>query len=351
MTVVRGSWGLFMHPGALSIPLYSRETATPTYRYLSCSNVVAAGITNPAEIMSLCQAFAAANGGTVVADPLHRDPYGYGFLDVLSSAPNIIDPHLKPPVAGELTLGVGQRLGTRSALDLTYVRKSTHDVMEDTCVDNLPTPTPDPTLSGCPYKVLTNPGARRDYHGLVLQYDGQAGDWLSMVASYTYSVSMGNVEYTQGSGTEFDVFPYHFVNLYGYLSDDVRSRVKVKGYAKLPFGFSAGMNAIYQSPFDYSELEALAPPLYGDEYLAPRGSRRANSSFYLEMEIRRSFYVHGVELQLIGAVENVLGNQPAVAVCQFVTGCTSTEGEQIPFGAATDYQQPRNYEVGLRILL
>jgi hypothetical protein len=350
-TVVRGSYGLFMHPGALSVPLYSRLTYAPTSRYLSCSNVVATGLTDPAAIAARCQSFAAANGGTVIADPLHRDPYGYAFLDVLNTAPNVVDPNLRPTVAHELTAGVQQRLGERSALDLTWIYKKTRDILEDTCVENLQGLTADPGLLHCPYKVLTNPAAaRRDYHGLVLRLDSRAGDWLYLVASYTYALSKGSVEYTQGAGSEFDVFPVHFVNTYGFLSDDVRHRVKLKGFFKLPGQVSIGFNAIYQSPFDYSVLEALAPPLYGNEFLEPRGSRRANSTLYTEIEVRKAFQLGRLELELIGSVENVLGNQPAVAVCQYAGGCTSTGGDQLALGAPTDYQQPRNFEVGVRLM-
>ena len=350
-TVLRGSYGLFMHPGALSVPLYSRLTYAPTTRYLSCSNVVAAGVTDPAAITALCQQFAAAHGGTVIADPLHRDPYGYAFDDVLNTAPNVVDPHLRPAVAHELTAGVQQRLGERSALDFTWVYKKTRHILEDTCVENLQRPTPDPGFLHCPYKVLTNPAAaRRDYHGLVLRLDSRAGNWLYVVASYTYAISKGSVEYTQGAGSELDVFPVHFVNTYGYLSDDVRHRLKVKGFVKLPGRISVGFNAIYQSPFDYSVLEALAPPLYGNQYLEPRGSRRANSTLYTEAEVRKSFQLGRFELELIGSVENIFGNQPAIAVCQYAGACTSTGGDRLALGAPTDYQQPRNYEVGVRLV-
>jgi hypothetical protein len=350
-TVVRGSAGLFMHPGALSVPLYSRLTFAPTSRYLSCSNVVAAGVGDPAAIAALCQGFAAANGGTVIADPLHRDPNGYAFLDVLSSAPNVVDPHLRAPVATEVTAGVEQRIGERSVVDLTYVYKKTRHILEDTCSENLHGPTPDPAFQNCPYKVLTNPAAaRRDYHGLVLRFDGRAGDWLNLVASYTWSISKGSVEYTQGSGSEFDVYPVHFVNTYGYLSDDVRHRIKLKGFVKLPARFSVGFNAIYQSPFDYSVLQALAPPLYGVQFLEPRGSRRAGSTYNLELEVRKAFQLGRVELELIATAENVIGNQPATAVCQFAGGCTSTSGDQLALGEPTEFLPARNYEIGVRVV-
>jgi hypothetical protein len=66
--------------------------------------------------------------------------------------------------------------------------------------------------------------------------------------------------------------------------------------------------------------------------------------------VRKSFQLGRYELELIAAIENVLGNQPAVAVCQYASGCTSTGGDQLALGAPTDYQQPRNYEVGVRLV-
>ncbi|MDP9122412.1 MAG: TonB-dependent receptor, partial [Acidobacteriota bacterium] len=183
-TLLRGSYGRFMHPSALNLPFYARLTLAPTTRYLSCSDGVAAGA-DPAAIAALCASFAAARGGTVVQDPLHRDPYGYAFYDVLSSSPNQVDPGLRPPVADEYTLGVERQLARRTSLELSYIYKKTRDILADTCSENVPRPTADPGLLGCHSLTLTNPAAaRRDYHGLLLRLDSRAFDWLDLVASY-----------------------------------------------------------------------------------------------------------------------------------------------------------------------
>jgi hypothetical protein len=142
----------------------------------------------------------------------------------------------------------------------------------------------------------------------------------------------------------------HFENTYGYLSDDVRHRVKLKGFVKLPARVSVGFNAVYQSPFDYSVLEALAPPLYGNRFVEPRGSRRANRTYQLEIELRKGFQLGRLDVELIGAIENVFGTEQPIGVCQFAGGCTSTDGDQLALGEATDYQPPRRYEVGLRLV-
>ncbi|HVT58337.1 MAG TPA: TonB-dependent receptor [Thermoanaerobaculia bacterium] len=351
-TLLRGSYGRFMHPSALSLPFYARLSLAPTTRYVSCSDVVAPGVADPAQVAALCRGYATAHGGAVIADPLHRDPAGYAFFDVLSSMPNRVDPRLQPAAADELTLGLQRQLASRSSIELTYVYKKTRHILEDTCSENVPTPTADPGLVHCPYLVMTNPAAaRRDYHGLLLRFETRAADRLYLVASYAYSLSRGSVEYTQGSGPDFDVFPVHFVNTYGFLSDDRRHRLKVKGFVKLPLGFSAGFNALYESPFSYSVLQNLDPPLYGTQFLEPRGSRRANSSYTLELELRKAFRLGPLSAELIGTIENVLSSQRPTAVCQFAGGCGGdTSADQVPLGAATDFQQPRRYEVGLRLV-
>jgi hypothetical protein len=112
---------------------------------------------------------------------------------------------------------------------------------------------------------------------------------------------------------------------------------------------SLGFNAIYESPFDYSVLQNLDPPLYGTAFLEPRGSRRANSLFGLEIELRKGFRLAGLDLELIGTVENVLDTERPVAVCQFASGCTSADGDPIALGQPTDFQPPRRYEVGFRM--
>jgi len=37
-------------------------------------------------------------------------------------------------------------------------------------------------------------------------------DWLTLLASYTWSESEGNIEYTQNFGDDFNVYPWHFDN-------------------------------------------------------------------------------------------------------------------------------------------
>ncbi|HEX3553057.1 MAG TPA: TonB-dependent receptor [Thermoanaerobaculia bacterium] len=350
-TVLRGSYGKFMHPSALALPLYARLTFAPTTRYLACSQAVDSDLTDPEMLAAACQAFASARGGAVIQDPLHRDPYGFAFYDALSTSPNQVDPNLRPTVANEYTIGLQRQLGRRTSVELSYVNKATRNVLEDTCSENVPQPAADPGFENCHGLTVTNPAAaRRDYRGLLLRFESREVDWLDVVASYAYSSSRGSVENPQISGPDFDVYPVHFANAYGYLSDDRRHRLKLKGFVKLPREVSVGFNAIYESPFDYSVLQNLEPPLYGTAFLEPRGSRRANSTSTLEIELRKGFRLAGLDVELIGTVENVLGTERPVAVCQFASGCTSADGDELALGDPIDFQPPRRYEVGFRMV-
>ncbi len=187
--------------------------------------------------------------------------------DIFGSAPNQIDANLKPTYADELIIGYEQEVFNRTSIEVSYIDKKTKDIFEDTCDGNVPTPNADAT---CDYYLMANlPDLKRDYEGVIVKFETRAKDWLNLLASYTYSKSQGNVEYTQNAGVDFDVYPVHFDNTYGYLSDDRRHRVKLNGYVLLPYNFTLGIDGFWSSAFAYSRTEAADP--YGDTFLDPRG--------------------------------------------------------------------------------
>ena len=90
--------------------------------------------------------------------------------------------------------------------------------------------------------MVTNlPDLEKNYKALMLRVESRARDWFHLIGSYILSESKG----VQGNGTEtgpyFDVWPYHWVNQYGYLPDHSRHRVKLAGYALLPLDFSLAL--------------------------------------------------------------------------------------------------------------
>jgi hypothetical protein len=333
-TALRGSYGIFMSPNGLTLPFYTRTNSAPVFFYAPCS----AFFPNAAA----CRAGGAFGpAGYLASDPLHRDPLGYFEYNEMGSSPEIIEPGLKPLTTTEYTVGIERELLNRTSVELSYIHKKANHIFEDTCAENVPNPTPDPNGTNCSaFEVANLPAAKRDYEGVLLTMLSHPAEWLDFRASYVYSTSRGSIEYTQNAGPDFDVYPALFMNRYGYLSDDRRHRVRLDGYVRLPHDWSLGIQSDYSSPFPYSKA---TPALGNVEYLAPRGSFRASSTYNANVEIRKGFQLGTVNSSLIGTVLNVLGTEQVTGVCETASGCGT-----IPWGGATGFTQPRSYEVGVR---
>jgi hypothetical protein len=342
-TLARASWGRYMHPSALTLPSFARTNNLPSAAYLSCS---AFGFSREACIDRF--GGQADIGGGVVAptwvdDPLGRDSAGYllSLGNVFSSEPNQISEDLEATYADELILGVEREIGRRTSVELTYVDKETTNIFEDTCEGNYPgTPSAD---APCHFYLMANlPGLRREYQGWILGFESRFTDWMHVLASYTRSESKGNVEYTQNAGVDYDIFPDHFVNTYGYLGDHREHRVKLNGYAMLPLDFVVGFDAFWSSAFRYSVLRPS--DVYGNVFVEPRGSREGDDAYQLDLEVKKGFGLGDFRVDLIGTVFNAFGSEQVAAVCQLEEGCAG----DIALGGATEYSTPRRYEVGVR---
>lgn len=344
--MVSGSWGRFMHPSALTLPTNARVNSLPDEAFLSCGYFL--GFTSPAA----CQAWVAARaakGYQWSAGPNDWDPAGWILTpsNIYSSQPSQIASGLKPTYADEWSLGFERQIANRTSLGVTYIKKETKNIFEDTCNGNIPTPT---AGGDCSYYIMSNlPGLRRDYEGVVINFESRATDWFHLLANYTWSKSQGNVEYDQNAGSDFDIYPYLWQNRYGYLSDDRRHRVKVSGYFLLPYQFTVGFTGFWSSAFAYDLLTNNADPdyanlAYGDVYLAPRGSFRANSNYQFDMQISKGFKFSGINVQLIAAITNVFNSQRPTGVCEYKLGCGN-----YAWGQPDAWQIPRQYEAGFRI--
>lgn len=335
-TLARAAWGRFMHPSALTLPNFARTSDLPTDVYISCTRFAAAFGSSPAACME-------DFGSDWLADPEGGwDANGWFYLQTLSSEPSTIDPDLDPTYADELIVSFERQIFDRTSLTLTYVDKETKDLFEDTCIENFPTPDPN---AECHSYFMANLGddvLTRDYEGLILTFESRATNWMTLLASYTYSKSRGSVEYTQNAGVDFDLFPDHYANTYGYLSDDRRHRVKLNGFFRLPLDFVVGFDAFWSSKFAYDFLEAA--PVYGDSFVEPRGSRRANDNYQLDVEVKKGFQFGKIRTEVIATIFNLLDDERPTGVCE-----RETCGGGLELGDATTYQLPRSYEIGLRL--
>jgi hypothetical protein len=76
-------------------------------------------------------------------------------------------------------------------------------------------------------------------------------------------------------------------------------------------------------------------------YLEPRGSRRGQAEYQLDLSLTKSFHIGNTSLQAIVAVVNAWGDERPT---HFVTDVFQSAGH----GSPDAYTEPRHYEVGLR---
>lgn len=345
MTVLRANWARAMHPSALTLPYFARSRLSPTVLYLSCSTLALRfrGV-DPED----CEA---ANPGRIMAGghdlPRWRpgpdtefEPYGWFLLRAYGTDHSFVQDGLKPTYADTRMLGVEREIARRTSIGLTYVEKETSDIFEDTCNGNVP----EPTANGeCTHFVMLNMDVlARDYDAFILDFESRYSSRFHIRSSWTYSSTRGNVGYTQNAGSDFDLYPEHFENRYGYM--DLKHRFKLHGYVDLPLEFTLGFVGTWTSPFRYSKTEANDPPSYGDRFVDPRGSHEANDLYWLDIELRRGFrFGDNKRLELIGTAYNLLDDEHVTGVCGRASNC-----DDIDFGQPTSYGQPRRFEVGLR---
>jgi carboxypeptidase family protein/TonB-dependent receptor-like protein len=261
---------------------------------------------------------------------------------------NSIDPSLKPTYAQEISGGITRRLFTNTSLDVTAVYRRNKSIFEDSCrVDNCQGDDTSFWLTNRPNGMDV---LRSEYKGIIVKVESRATSWLNVLLNYTVSKSQGSVGYTQNQGSDFDVFPDHFINRFGYLSDDARHRVTMSGFAKLPFDLIFGTNVYWDSGVPYNVTSTNAPTAgYGVVYLEPRGSRRLPHFYQWDAQLQKDFVLGPVRLGLVASVFNILDTEIATAKDGSVGDGTLDEPTNPRFNLATAWQRPRNYEVGFRL--
>ena len=257
---------------------------------------------------------------------------------------NSLDPSMRPTYSQQITSGVTQRIFKNTSLDVTGVYRRSRNIFEDSCADE-----------DCTHYQLTNrPNGmdvlKSDYRGLIFKVESRPTDGMSWLLSYTTSKSKSAVEYTQNAGADFDVFPDHFVNRFGYTSDDARHVVKLDGYVRLPWELFLGTSAYWDSGVAYNVTRPAPNAGYGLEYLEPRGSRRLPDFYRWDAQLQKDFPIGPVRIGIIGAVFNILDTEIAIQRDENVgDGGTIDEPTNPRFNFATAWQRPRSYELGFRI--
>ncbi len=192
--------------------------------------------------------------------------------------------------------------------------------------------------------IFNIPQARRDYEGWILKLESRALDRLHLLASYTNADSQGSIDSGGIATFFFDLYPYHFDNYWFDLEE--RHRVKINGYALLPRDFSLAFGGLWRSrqlwwPYD-NTVEGMDFGIAFPE----AGSRKGDDYSQLDLQLTKGFDLERVRLELIATVINALDTETAIGLCSDVDGCGA-----FAFGEAIEWQQPRYYELGVRLEL
>jgi len=325
-----------------------RDLVEPYFYWYSCTTIIGASSAEE------CAAIAGALGWGYRTDNAGWDPNGWALSpnERYSSEPNRSDPNIRATYADELILAFEREVGSRSAIELTFVDKKTRDVVDDTCNGNWPTPSAD---AECDYFFLANfPELNRDYRGATLTFETRRLAWLTLLTSYTYSSSKGSVGYTQNSSSILDVYPWNYDNIYGFLDNHRKHRLKLNGFFTLKGDWTIAFDARWSSPFTWTPFENAgenpAIPPETVHFLEPRGSREGDSNHQIDLQLSKGFTAGRMRFVLIGTVLNALNSEQPTAVCGHISGCGFDEdGGPINMGDPTDWQTPRRYEVGFRV--
>jgi hypothetical protein len=347
--ILRVNLGRFMHASTMNIPGTNPERAygPGSFEWQSCSTIFGASSAEE------CAEFANAMSWYYRTDNAGWDPYGWVLPpeDVSGGEPDRSDPNLGPAYADQLILAFEREVGSRSAIEITYVNKRTRDIIDNTCNGNWPTPSPE---AECAYYFTANfSELKRDFSGLMLSFETRKYWWLTLLASYTLSSSKGSIDYTQNSSDVLDHYPWHYDNIYGYLWDHRRHTLKLNGFFNIKGDWTFAFDARWASPFTWTPCENRGDNLeipYGWHLLEPLGSREANSNHQLDLQVSKGFRVGSARFVLIGSVLNVLSSEQPLEVCEHISGCGFDEdGNPFNMGDPTDWQTPRLYEVGFRV--
>jgi hypothetical protein len=269
----------------------------------------------------------------------------FNFLGTVGGpSGNTLDPALRPTYSQQVTAGITRRIFRNTSLDVTGIYRRNRHMFEDSCAD-----------ADCTHYELTNrPNGmdvlKSNYRGLVLKVESRPTNAMSWIFSYTLSKSRTSVEYTQNTGTDFDFFPDHFVNRFGFTSDDARHVVKLNGFVRLPWQLSVGTGVYWDSGIAYSVSRPAPDAPYGVEFLEPRGSRRLPDYYRWDAQLQKDINIGLVRVGLIGSVFNILDTEIAIQRDGNVgEGGTVDAPTNERFNFATSWQRPRSYEVGFRL--
>jgi hypothetical protein len=255
----------------------------------------------------------------------------------------LIDRPLRPTYDEQLNVAFERQLWRNAAASVTYIYKKTHDIYEDSCIDD---ECSDFWVTNQPAGFLgVRDVAKKNYYGYLFEIE-QRFERAQVAASYVYSKSRGSIDSADGqyAGIDFDLYPDNFVNRYGFLSDDARHRVKLFAHYRIPWiETGLAVNYFYRTGLPYTVVGPDAFGNTGGIFQEPRGSHRTPVQHTLDASLDKEFGLfRDLSVTVIGQVRNVLGTErPATFFSNILSPAT--------LNTPASYTLPRSYQIGFRV--
>jgi hypothetical protein len=360
--VLRGSWGRFMDPTALTIPNFASGVVETYNGYNTMEYYCNRGL--PCDIDFLeglygdSIQFTNAEGFTYTL--FQRD----GELAIYEPAQTLDQAglgSLETPYADELIVAFETQVAPETSIEISYVDKKTKNIIEDTCVNNGwawgDGPRPDindrstwTTQEGCGSFVITNfDDFYREYEAYIGKFETR-GEWWHLLFSWTHSESTGNTY--NGARESYatalaDVFVLDFYNREGYMPDHRPNRLKLSGYVLLPYDITIGMDSWWsdkgrlttsstcqnyqaaantvvdgqQTVLNYYGIpdDQLQYCYYGDGgfisgntiFLEPRGNTETEAVWNVDLQFTKAFRIGSVDMSAVLSIYNLIGEETA----------------------------------------
>ncbi len=292
-----------------------------------------------------------------------------------------VDPKVKAPSTDEIVAGGELEVIRDTRVGLTYSHRWMTKTIEDMSRDEATT-----YFIGNPgYGIARDfPKAQRVYDAVMLYADKRFTRNFLVNASYTLAFNRGNIaglfrpesgQLDPNSNSTFDLISL-LVNQYGYLPGDTRHSVKLFTAGEIPLtnGHSLTIGGSVRASSGGPTNALGSHLLYGPDeaYLLPRGTGprlpwqfRIDTNFGYRKQINKD-----LALAFTMTVFNVANFQQVVAVDQTYTyddvvpvaganltdlaSLKNADGALIKrnpnFGKATQFQQPRMFSFGVRLI-
>ena len=355
--IVRANWGYFMSPNALTLPNFARTGIAPRTIWLSCSYFFGFD----AEGVKGLQASAASRGAWTPRTGTR--PVGFLPRQHLRRPAEPDRPRPQGDVHRDLQPRLRARGRPAGFGDPDLHRQEDQGHLRGHLRRQLAQART--RTASCDYYVMANlPELTRDYSGFVIEYNTRTFNWLTLNASYTYSKSKGSQEYNQNSGTDFDVYPAHYDNRYGYLSDHRANRFKLNGFFTIKGDWTIGFDGFYSSAFTWqptansgNDGEDLRRRPFRttsvERYLLRRAARQPRGQLELPARPPALQGLHGrqrgsARADRLGLQRFSSPRRSPRCASRSTAAPTPTATSPTP-AVPTNWQTPRRYELGFRV--